>query len=527
MTDADRQTAHRVGHSISRNVLSSGLIRVSRAVLMIVTTPVVIALLGPEQYGLVVFTLTVQMVLFMFDQAVSPPIIRQFGRMGGESRHADEMRDLLRSFEWLSLATALVLGTVIVLAAPFIATTWLQAENMSDDHVVAAIMLIGIYVAVQWPSLLYSACFVGLRYQSVLSAINMAYSLIQIGTIILVMTYWFADIRVFLAIQILTTLAMNLVMRHRLARLMPKSTRPPRFDPALLRNVKRFAGGTFLIGITSSVLIQYDKIVASNVFVLEDFSVYGLTFNISAQLAALTTTSIMMSAQPVMAELLAKGDNAETTHFYHVFSQFNALVVFTSLGCLAVFPLPILQLWLGVSSPMVAPMAVLLPYVLIGNIINCISAAPYMLQMAAGWVRLKLALNVTQAIIFVLLVPFVLPKYGMIGGALLWTGLTVPCFLIEAPIVHRFYLKGELLRWWFRDTLLPGGLALGLFFLAKYTVPRFESPLMETLKLAVLASLVGITLLSVMPQARKMVVDKISELKRQYWRRGRASKDRE
>ena len=167
---------------------------------------------------------------------------------------------------------------------------------------------------------------------------------------------------------------------------------------------------------------------------------------------------------------------------------------------------------------MVAPMAVLLPYVLIGNMINCVSAAPYLLQMAAGWVRLKLAMNFTQVIIFVLLVPFVLPKYGMIGGALLRTGLTVPYFLIEAPIVHRYYLKGELLRWWFRDTFLPGGLALGLFLLAKYTVPRFESPLWETLKLAVLASLVAIILLSVMPQARTSALNKIGGLKGKFWR---------
>lgn len=518
MSEGDQQSQTRVGHSIFANVLSSGLIRIARAVLQIVTTPIVIALLGPEQYGLVIFTLTIQMVLFMFDQAISPPIIRQFGRMGGEAPYADDMRDLLRSFEWLSYGIAALLGIAIVLAAPYIATTWLQATDMADDHVIAAVRLIGVYVAVQWPSQLYNACFVGLRYQSVLAAINLLFSVLQIAAIILVMTYWLADIRVFLAIQIVVALIMVVVMRRQLNRLIPKSSRPARFDAAVLSNVKRFASGTFLIGITTSVLTQFDKIVASKIFSLEIFSVYGLSFNISAQIAAIMTTSIMMSVLPVLAELMAKGDEVKSRRFYHAFSQFNSLVVFSSLGCLAIFPRPVLELWLGTSSPMVEPMTALLPYILIGTMLNAIAAGPYLVQMAAGWVRFKLMLNISQMIIFVLLVPFVLPKYGMVAGAILWIAINLTYILIEAPIVHRRYLKGELSAWWLRDTALPGALAAALFLLAKYYLPSFESALWETLKLAALAGLVGLVLLSVLPLAREMTLEKLTNLRQRFGR---------
>jgi len=512
MTNFNHPTGQSVGHSLFSNVLSSGLIRILRAILIIVTTPIVIGLLGPEQYALVVFTLTVQMALFMFDYAISPPIVRHFGVMANEPDKVSEMHDLFHSFEWLSLVTAALLGIVIVLAAPYIATNWLQAETMADDHIITAVQLIGVYVAVQWPSLLYSACFLGLRYQSILLLINLAYSIVQFGVIIILMTYWMADIRIFLLIQIISTVLMVLVMRRQLSRLMPKSIGRPSFNPALLGNIKRFAGASLTIGVTATILTQFDKIVASKVFVLGNFSVYGLTFNISGQLAAIMTASIMMSVHPVLAQSLAKGDGAETRRFYHGFSQLNALMVFPSFGCLAFFPRPILQLWLGESSPMVEPIVELLPYVLIGSMVNAICVSPYILQSAAGWVRTRMIISLFQVAVFIIAAPFLLSEYGMVAGAVLWIAINLCYFLIEVPIVHRRYLKGELAYWWIRDTLLPGTIVLSLFVLAKIAAPVFENLLLETLKLALLVMLTAIISLGVMPELRKMTTKKFSSL---------------
>ena len=508
MTGINQRHENKIGHSLFTNILSGGIVRIFRAILQIVTTPIVIALLGQEQYGLVIFTLTLQMVLFMFDQAISPAVIRSFGRMGGKKEHANEMRDLLRSFEILSLGTALILGGAIILAAPFIATTWLQVNNISNDQTINAVRLMGLYVLFQWPSLFYNACFIGLRYQSVLASINIIFSIIQITLIIVVMSYWLADIQVYLTIQTIISLIMTLVMRYYLTRLIPLANRPPRFERKLLYSMKHLAGGMLCIGITTSILTQYDKVIASKVFPLDIFGIYGLTFNISAQLSAILTTSIMISVQPVLTEIVVKKIDKKTAHFYHTFSQINALIIFTSLGCLAVYPDPILELWLGQNSPMIDKMSELLPLVLIGTILNSISAAPYLLQMAAGWVKLKLVINFLQMVCFIIIVPIILPKFGIKSGAVLWIIINVMYIFIESPLVHRRILKGEYYHWLFRDNFLPAVISSVLFLTSFFFIPQFSDPVFEVIKLIFLSLFVGLVLILVLPLARGVIFNK-------------------
>ena len=144
--------------------------------------------------------------------------------------------------------------------------------------------------------------------------------------------------------------------------------------------------------------------------------------------------------------------------------------------------------------------------------VNAICVSPYILQSAAGWVRIRMITGLFQVAVFIVAAPIFLPKYGMIAGAVLWITINLCYFMIEAPIVHRRYLKGELAYWWIRDTLLPGSVVLALFLLAKLAVPVFESPLVETLKLALLVVLAATISLCIMPELRKMAVRKISSL---------------
>ena len=114
------------GRVLGTNMVSAAFSRLWRTGLQIVFTPLFIRLLGPEAYGLVAFNATLLMLVLFLDHAVSPVVIREFGRLGGRTGNSAMMRDLLRSLEVVSFVTAMVLGVAIFAAAPWIATNWLN-----------------------------------------------------------------------------------------------------------------------------------------------------------------------------------------------------------------------------------------------------------------------------------------------------------------------------------------------------------------------------------------------------------------
>ena len=492
--------------SLFTNVLSASIIRIVRVVLQVFITPLVIILLGVEQYGLITFGLTLQMAFTIFDIAMSPAIIREFGIMDSRKENTQRMWNLFYSFERLSFFIAMFIAAFMILLAPWISENWLQAKEMDRDNIAMSVRLIGLLIAFQWPSLLYGSCFVGLHRQSIMARITVV--ILSLQTIIALSVIYFikADIVLYLAIQAFFAFVMSFFMRQYIIKTMPPSESKPKFDIALLKSIRKFAGGTFIIGLTTIVLTQTDKIFIAKWVTLDVFAVYALSFTVVSQIAAILFAPLMVSIQPVMARLMNSGDHKMATQEYHRFTQINALINFTCLGALAFFITPLLTIWLGASSPMIEPVAKLVPWIVLGSILNSLSSMLYIVQMAVGWVKLKIIMNISLAILFLIAFFFGFPIYGMMIGPILWVALNVAYIFIEAPILHSKHLKGEYFRWLTIDIALPAVIAFTIFMACRLYMPVFDSLWLEFIKICFSASLVGVALLCVLPLARHTIV---------------------
>ncbi|PKU23529.1 lipopolysaccharide biosynthesis protein [Telmatospirillum siberiense] len=441
--------------SVSRNVFASIFARIWSGVMQFAFTPVYVALLKPEAYGLVGIYSTLLVSTLFLDQCVSPVLARELGRLGSREGTASEMRNLLRSLEVLSLATGSLVGVMVYLAAPYIGGHWINAGGLPRDEVTSALRLMGLVIACQWPNNLYCAGFIGLHRQDQATNLRILFTTLQWAGAAVLLWGVAPSITLLLSWQAANFALFSAMLARRLWRLMPKASASPRFDGRKLRSVGRFALGTLVIGMLASLLTQADKLLVSKYIPLDQFAAYSLAFTLASPITLLVAQPVGSALMPHFSRLISGGDRSGLAREYHRWAQTISVLALPMAGALATFGKPLTMLWLGRGSPLVDPLAILLPWVAAGTLVNTVLMTPYVLQIAAGWTRLAIFKNVVALTLFLPTLVIGVPRFGPLMGVWGWLAVNLGCYLIEAPLMHRRLLTGELGAWWGRDTLLP------------------------------------------------------------------------
>jgi O-antigen/teichoic acid export membrane protein len=199
---------------------------------------------------------------------------------------------------------------------------------------------------------------------------------------------------------------------------------------------------------------------------------------------------------PHFTQLLAEGRTDVLASEYHRWTQMLMVAALPVCGLLVVFPKPLLEMWLGAGSPMVASTSALMPWVALGTLLNTVMLLPFCLQMAAGWTRLSVLKNALAIAVVVPVLSWGVPRLGPVLGTWCWFALNLSYYTLEAPLMHRRLLRGELASWWLRDTLLPAGIALAVFWLAAVAARAVAGSLLASVAAAAGAALVASALLA-------------------------------
>ena len=454
----------RVG-SMLTNVFSGGLWRVWQAVLQFTLTPVYIHLLGPAGYGLVGFNATLIMLLIFLDQAVSPVLSREFGRLSGQPGGGAEMRAVLFALQAASLATAAAVGLGIVLAAPFIVRHALDPAGLARPEIVTAVQLIGLTIAGQWPAFLYGAGFIGLQRQDVLARLRLLTMTVQAGGAALALLWIAPTPVVFFGWQAAISLPFSALYGYALWRRMPARAGQAGVAAATLRikPVLRFGAGTLSIGLLAGLLTQADNLVVAKYTPLPLFASYSLAFTLAAQAFGLVLAPVASALLPYFTRLAGQNDEQRLATEYHRWAQLVALVTLPLAGVLIVFGRPLLEVWLGPASPVIGPMLTILPLIALGSLLNGFVIPCYLMQLAAGWTRLSIITNIVTVCVFIPAVLLSVRHFGMVAGAVCWVLVNLGYMAVQVPLAHRRILRGEFSAWLGRDVLLPSCLAAAVF----------------------------------------------------------------
>ncbi|MDH4120883.1 MAG: oligosaccharide flippase family protein [Deltaproteobacteria bacterium] len=438
------------------NVIANFVGRFWEAIIGLAVIPFYIYFLGVENYGLIGFFLLLTKFFGVLDAGLSSTINRELARNSAAPQTpelANSTRDIVRTLEWIYwLVGGFIFFGVYFLADP-LANFWLKPVNITFQETAQAIQLMGLTIAMQWPTALYTGGINGLQRQIPLNIILFISSTLTSVGVLLVLWIFPPTLLTFfiwrIAVGGLTTLALQIT----LWRFLPAGSRRPYFSWDNLKRVRKFTLGMSGIGLLSFILIQTDRIVLSKILPLDTFGGYTLAAMLASGLYTFVQP-LFGALYPKFSQLVSVGDTPGLTALYHKSCQVMAVMVFPASLVIAFFSTYLLTLWTG--RPDLAQFSgPILSVLVLGTALNGLMNLPYALQLAYGWTRLALWQNVVAICVTIPLTIFFSLRFGAIGASFSWLLLNLSYVLFSIPIMHKKLIPREKGAWYKQDVLIP------------------------------------------------------------------------
>ena len=433
--------------------------------------PLYIKYLGVEAYGLIGFYAVLQAWLTLFDMGITQTLNREMARFSAGVHTPQSIHDLLRSLEVISVAMAIVMCLLVWLSSSYIATHWLNAQQLSSSDVASAIALMGFVIALRFIEGIYKGALLGLQKQIAVNVVNIVIATMRYGGVVGVLAWYASSIKVFFVWQAFSSIISVLLFVYLVYRTLPKPNKMPKFSTKAIKEVWRFASGMLGITFLALLLTQIDKVLLSKLITLEAYGYYTLAATVAgglALIAAPTTQAIY----PKMVEYVAQKKQRELINLYHQGAQLISVLIAPVAMMLIFFGKDIVYLWSGDFNLATKTAPILLPLVL-GSFLNCLVWMPYQLQLAYGWTTFGIRVNLVAVLILIPAIFLITPHYGAVGAAWVWALLNAGYVTIAMHYMYKKLLPEEKWTWYWKDVIKQLLTTTMVMVLAKLLITGF------------------------------------------------------
>ncbi|NML15080.1 lipopolysaccharide biosynthesis protein [Azohydromonas caseinilytica] len=491
--------------SFRRNVIASYASQIYVTVIGIVIVPLYIRYMGVEAYGLVGFYAMLQAWFQLLDMGLSPTMARETARHAGGAVDGLTLRRLLRALEAFFLAIAAVGVLALVLGADWVASRWLNAQQLSTEQVRVAIQLMAGIVGLRWMAALYRSALGGFEQQVWLGALNASSATARFVLVIPVLMFVGTTPAHFFGHQLLVALVETALLARRTYRLLPPLPvgTPVGLHWHPLRERLHFS---LSLAFTSAVWVgvtQSDKLLLSKLLPLSEYAHFSLAV-LFASAVSILSGPLSSALLPRLSRLQAQGDEAGLLTLYRQATQGTAIVALPVALALCFGAEPLLRAWTG-DAALAQQTATILRLYAAGNAALAIAAFAYYLQFAKGDVRLHLVGNLIFLTVLVPAIWLATLHYGAQGAGWAWLTINVVYLLLWVPLVHRRFAPGLHGSWLLRDVLLIALPPAVLTWLAERWVPWPHNPVAVGAMLAAAAMLLALLAMLASPHVRGFV----------------------
>ncbi|MEQ9623698.1 lipopolysaccharide biosynthesis protein [Coleofasciculus chthonoplastes] len=469
---------------LKRNLLANYLGQGWIALMGFAFIPLYIRFIGIEAYGLIGLFAVVTAWLSLLDMGMTPTLAREMARFTGGEHTATSIRDLLRTIETIALMIAILFAGVIALSSQWLANSWLRAEELPVAVVAQAFSIMGMVTALRFIEGLYRSSIVGLQRQVLFNTINGVMATLRGFGAVAILAWVSPTIQAFFLWQGLISIATLSILAFTIYNILPRGKRPGRFSWLVLRNVWQFAGGMMGITFLALLLTKIDKILLARLLTLTNYGYYTLAASVAGALYMLVSP-ITQAWFPRLTQLYATQDSPGLIRTYHQGAQLVTVTLGSTALVLIVFSETFLQLWTQ-NPELVKNTAPLLRLLVLGNLLNGLMWIPYQTQLAHGWTKLTVCINIVSVLLIVPAIFWATPRYGAVGAAWVWVSLNLGYVLIGIHFMYRRILKTEKWRWYRQDVLYPLLAALAVATTIGWILPDWVEilPQLATLTVA-------------------------------------------
>ena len=434
------------------NIIANYMGQVWLAIMGIIFMPIYMKLLGVEAFGLVGVMLSFQAIFQLFDFGIGGTVNRELSRYAHKTDSIAHIQDLVRSSEIFIWGIAAFIALALWSVSSFVANYWLNLESVSSSQAKTAVALMGVAIALLWPSTFYTNCLSGLEKQPQMNVAQIIFTTLRYAGVLPVLWYS-ANIEAFLSWYALIGVLQSIVTCFMVWHYLPNCPKKARFKIQTLKNTRKFSGGLFVIGVLALGVSQIDRIFLTSLRPLEEIGYYTLALSVAAGLGRIVQP-MFNAVYPRFSRLVAQKNQEELETLYHLSSQYLAIVIAAVTSVLVFFAYDVLFLWTGdaaLASKIAPPMQLLV----IGSALNGLVNIPYALQLAHGWTRLAVGLNAVSLLLGIPVCFWAVQEYGMLGATFPWLLSNFLSVIIGIPLMHQRLLYGQAFRWFLKDNFPP------------------------------------------------------------------------
>ena len=454
------------------SLLMTGSASVWAAVLSVLSTPFLLHVLGFEAYGLIGLYMTLQITTTVLDFGLSATFTRELARRSATpDTNEGGAVELAATLEMAYGAVAVALGTALTIAAPFIASLWIKASSLSEVDVTSAVRMAGVAIALQFPTWFYSAGMMGMQRLVLASAISIPMNVLRVGGSVAAVWFYAPTVHVFFAAQIGAAIIQLFVSRWLFWRAMPVSLGLGfrKFKWARLIGIAGLSAKVSGVNISTIIVTQADKLIASKLLTLEQFGSYVLASTLAAGLTIIIAP-VAATTFPRLAGHAVEHQDPRLAEIYHAATQLLIVIVVPMASLMALFSTEVLLVW--TRNPVAAANSHLsLTLLAVASGINGCLGLLYPLELAHG--RTAPALW-SQSIGILVLFPVTylcIMRFGQNGagcGLLLYA---IGMLVWRPASAHRDLAPADRRAWFVEDVGPPLAASLTTALALKYVLP--------------------------------------------------------
>lgn len=443
-----------VGRNILLNLIGRGVL----TLLTLVITPLQVNLLGLEAYAVVGFISTLQIAFIALDLGLSSTVTRELA--SDQSPGRLQSRDLLRTAATVYWLAAVVIGIVLAALAEPIATRWFTASELDSELLEQSLRLIALYLALRWPTALYTGVLAGLQRMDVLNAMQVGAASLRLIGGVAVLLYW-RSLGAFLWWTALNALLEVVAYALACRRVHPAMPMWPGVSASAVGKVWRFSASMNVLTLSAVLIVQLDRLFLSKMLTLDDLGLYTLAYTVASTITLLVS-AISTAVLPSLAAIRSKDSPAELRDQYARADRAMLFVVGLPALALVFHGEAILAVWINPAAAAGAagPLALLA----VGFWCSAVIANVYNVAVASGMLSRYLKVNLLGIGPYALGLYALIEHFGKNGAAGAWLLLNVAYGCLLVPSIHRKVLGISTWRW-LTGTVLPFAM-LGLVVFA-------------------------------------------------------------
>ena len=420
----------------------------------IVITPLYLQYLGAEAYGLVGFFALMQAWMGLLDLGLSPTLGRQAAYARGQNNGFTVFKRLVKSFEVIFFALAVVIVTAIYSFSGWIAQSWIKVESLDVAILVYCIILMGFMIGLRWFSGLYRSGINGLEDQVWLNIANiLIISLKFVGALVL-LAFISQDVRHFFEYQLAVGFIEVVIFSGRFYTRLPRTKEPISLVAFDWKEVKQVAPFALSIAYTAGIWVlitQTDKLILSGILTLSEYGYFSMIALVAAGVTMMSSP-ISQAVMPRLTMLYSQGKKDDLLRLYGKASQFVTVIALSVSLMVGLYAEPLIYAWSGNREAANWGADILIWFAL-GNGVLAIGAFQYYLQNAFGQLRLHVIGSTISAVIQVPLIFYAALNYGAEGAGIAWLSFRVIWFLVWTPIVLSSFVPGFYIGWLFKQIM--------------------------------------------------------------------------